>query len=153
MTCPTPLQPTIPRSRWLAALLLAAAKAKLPMQVGRVGPHSHCVRGQLALGSSANQNFISDASFVVTHTSVAVIDAQGSPRLAERLGAEIRMLKPVPISEVIITHYHANHIHGLSYFKTMDAHITADAAAREYIQSDTARLRLRLEASRTNLAP
>jgi len=79
LTCPTPLQPTIPRSRWLAALLLAAAEAELPMQVERVGPHSHCVRGQLALGSSANQNFISDASFVVTHTSVAVIDAQARP--------------------------------------------------------------------------
>ena len=150
MPHPTPLQPTIPRGRWLAALLLAAAEAELPMQVERVGPHSHCVRGQLAQVSSNNQNFISDASFVVTHTSVAVIDAQRSPQ-AERLGAEIRMLTPVPISEVVITHHHADHIYGLSYFKTIDAHIEADAVAKEYIQSDTARLRL--EASRTDLAP
>ena len=82
---------------------------------------------------------------------VFVIDALGSPRLAERLTAEIKKRTSLPISDVILTHYHADHIYGLSYFKLMGAHITAHAAAKEYIQSDTAQLRL--EASRTDLAP
>jgi glyoxylase-like metal-dependent hydrolase (beta-lactamase superfamily II) len=153
----------IPHGVWLARAalgLLLAATAHLaaaadgeqpPMRVEQVGPHSYYVQGQSALGSGANQNFISNAGFVITPTSVVVIDALGSPRLAERLTAEIRKLTPLPISDVILTHYHADHIYGLSYFKTMGAHITAHEAAKEYIQSETARLRL--EASRTDLAP
>ena len=129
----------------------AAEPAGPSMKVEQVGPHSYYVQGLSQLGSSQNQNFISNAGFVITPESVVVIDALGSPRLAERLTAEIRKLTPLPISDVILTHYHADHIYGLQYFKTLGARITAHAAAREYIQSDTARLRL--EASRTDLAP
>ncbi len=152
--------PPISSLAWLAraafGLLLGAAAslasaAEPAMKLEQVGPHSYYVQGQSALGSSENQNFISNAGFVITPKSVVVIDALGSPRLAERLTAEIRKLTPLPISDVILTHYHADHIYGLSYFKALGAHITAHVAAKEYIQSDTARLRL--EASRTDLAP
>lgn len=152
-----PVRPLTSVFAWLGALLLAtstlthAAEAEPPMQVEQVGPHSYYVQGESALGTSANQNFISNAGFVITPTSVVVIDALGSPRLAERLTAEIKKRTPLPISDVILTHYHADHIYGLSYFKAMGAHITAHVAAKEYIQSETAQLRL--EASRTDLAP
>ena len=130
---------------------LAAEPSGPAMKVEQVGPHSYYVQGLSALGSPDNQNFISNAGFVITPTSVVVIDALGSPKLAERLSTEIRKLTQLPISDVILTHYHADHIYGLQYFKALGAHITAHVAAKEYIQSDTARLRL--EASRTDLAP
>ena len=136
---------------WACAGLLRAAPAEPPMQVQQVGPHSYYVQGLAALGTPENQNFISNAGFVITPESVVVIDALGSPKLAERLTAEIRKLTPLPISNVILTHYHADHIYGLQFFKSMGAHITAHETAKEYIQSDTARLRL--QASRTDLAP
>lgn len=136
---------------WATAAMVQAAEPAPAMRVEQVSPHSYYVQGLSALGSSENQNFISNAGFVITPTSVVVIDALGSPKLAERLTTEIRKLTPLPISDVILTHYHADHIYGLQYFKAMGAHITAHVAAKEYIQSDTARLRL--EASRTDLAP
>ncbi|NQW82093.1 MAG: MBL fold metallo-hydrolase, partial [Polaromonas sp.] len=37
------------------------------------------VEGLSAMGSSANQNFISNAGFVITPAGVVVIDALGSP--------------------------------------------------------------------------
>ena len=137
---------------WLGASSALAAEPEGPaMKVEQVGPHSYYVQGLSALGSTENQNFISNAGFVITPESVVVIDALGSPKLAERLTAEIRKLTPLPISNVILTHYHADHIYGLQYFKALGAHITAHESAKEYIQSDTARLRL--QASRTDLAP
>jgi glyoxylase-like metal-dependent hydrolase (beta-lactamase superfamily II) len=153
---------TLRSPSWLASTalgLLIAAGASLAqatgpeptMKVAQVGPHSYYVQGLSQLGSTKNQNFISNAGFVITPTSVVVIDALGSPRLAERLTAEIKKLTPLPISDVILTHYHADHIYGLQYFKQLGAKVTAHVAAKEYIQSDTARLRL--EASRTDLAP
>jgi glyoxylase-like metal-dependent hydrolase (beta-lactamase superfamily II) len=121
------------------------------MMAQRVSPSSWYVEGFSALGTSANQNFISNAAFVVTATGVVVIDALGSPALAERLMAEIRKVTPLPVTHVIVTHYHADHIYGLQAFKAQGARIVAHQAAQEYLNSNAARLRL--EASRNDLAP
>ena len=54
-------------------------------------------QGETALGSASNQNFISNAGFVVTDSSVVVIDALGSPPLAERLLQVVfHLLPPLP---------------------------------------------------------
>ena len=117
----------------------------------RVSQSSWYVEGLGSLGSSANQNFISNAAFVVTSAGVVVVDALGSPALAERLLAEIRKVTPLPVTHVIVTHYHADHIYGLQSFKAKGARIIAHSGAREYINSDTATIRL--QASRQTLAP
>ncbi|MDE2616241.1 MAG: MBL fold metallo-hydrolase [Burkholderiales bacterium] len=121
------------------------------MVARQVSPSAWYVEGVSALGSPANQNFISNAGFVVTPAGVVVIDALGSPALAERLVAEIRKVTPQPITHVILTHYHADHIYGLQTFKALGARIIAHRAAKVYLNSETARLRL--EVSRVELAP
>ncbi len=136
----------------LALLLATGARAEAPaMAAQQVTPSAWYVEGVSALGTPANQNFISNAGFVVTPAGVVVIDALGSPTLAERLMAEIRKVTPRPVTHVIVTHYHADHIYGLQAFKAQGARIIAHGAAREYMNSETARLRL--EVSRVELAP
>jgi glyoxylase-like metal-dependent hydrolase (beta-lactamase superfamily II) len=109
------------------------------------------VQGQSALGSAANQNFISNAGFVITPDGVLVIDALGSPPLALRLLALIRERTSAPVRYVVVTHCHADHIYGLQVFKQAGAQIVAHAGCRDYLASDTARLRL--QASRVDLFP
>ncbi|MGE4089126.1 MAG: MBL fold metallo-hydrolase [Immundisolibacter sp.] len=109
------------------------------------------VQGQSALGSSANRNFISNAGFVITNDGVVVIDALGSPALAEELLAQIRRITPLPVRHVILTHYHADHIYGLQTFKAAGATVIAHRAAGEYLNSETAVQRLK--ASREELFP
>lgn len=121
------------------------------MRAREAAPGCWYVEGLSALGSPANQNFISNAGFVVTSAGVVVIDALGSPALAERLLAEIRKVTAQKVTHVIVTHYHADHIYGLQVFADQGARIIAHQAAREYLNSDTARLRL--QASREELAP
>lgn len=141
----------------LAAVYLAfsfsvAQAGSAPDMVARqVSPSAWYVEGLSALGTSANQNFISNAAFVVTPAGVVVIDALGSPALAIRLIAEIRKVTAQPVTHVIVTHYHADHIYGLQTFKAMGARIIAHRAALAYLNSETAQLRL--EASRQELAP
>ena len=128
-----------------------AAAAPVEMLPREVAPGCWYVEGLSALGSPANQNFISNAGFVVTSDSVVVIDALGSPALAERLLAEIARITPKKVSHVIVTHYHADHVYGLQAFQKAGARILAHQAGREYLFSDTARLRL--QASREELKP
>lgn len=139
------------------ALVLAVSSAGTALAAGpvpraiEVAQHVWFVEGEGALGSAANRNFISNAGFVVTDDGVVVIDALGSPALAEELIGEIRRITRQPIRYVIVTHYHADHIYGLQAFKTAGATIIAQRSGREYLQSDTAQRRL--EASRQELFP
>ena len=147
------------RRRALAVLCLAWPGARaavtdsdLPkLQPQKVADGIWFVQGETALGTAANRNFISNAGFVITGDGVVVIDALGSPSLGAELIASIRRLTLEPIRYVIVTHYHADHVYGLQAFKDVGAEIIAHPAGREYLTSDTARLRL--EASRTDLFP
>ncbi len=137
-----------------AALLLglcAWAHAAEPLQARQVSEKVWFVQGEAALGTPANRNFISNAAFVVTPAGVVVIDALGSPVLAQELLAAVRRVTPLPVRHVIVTHYHADHIYGLQVFKDAGASIWAQRNGREYLGSDTAALRL--QASRQELAP
>ena len=59
------------------------------------------VQGLAALGTSANRNFISNAGFVITQDRVVVIDALGSPDLAQQLGREIKKRTHLPVTDEI----------------------------------------------------
>jgi glyoxylase-like metal-dependent hydrolase (beta-lactamase superfamily II) len=146
-------------ARFLCAFALMAALAPLtfrawaaePLRAERVAPDTWMVQGESALGSAANRNFISNAAFVVTPAGVVVIDALGSPDLARELRAEIGRVTPLPVTHVIVTHYHADHIYGLQVFKEAGATIVAHRQALLYLHSETAQQRLR--ASREELFP
>jgi glyoxylase-like metal-dependent hydrolase (beta-lactamase superfamily II) len=139
---------------WAAVGLWALAggsQAAEPLHAQRVSDTVWFVQGEAALGSQANRNFISNAAFVVTPQGVVVIDALGSPALAEELLAAIRQVTPQPVRTVIVTHYHADHVYGLQAFKAAGARIVAHRSGLEYLNSDTARQRL--AASRDELFP
>lgn len=137
----------------LAALPFFAAAHAQPRQVEatRISASAWFVQGEAALGSPANRNFISNAGFIVTPAGVVVIDALGSPQLARELLAEIRRVTDRPVTHVVVTHYHADHIYGLQEFRRAGVRIVAHRAALEYLNSQTAASRL--EVSRTELAP
>ena len=141
------------RFLWLLALSISgfAHADATPLKAVQVADRVWFVQGQAALGTPDNRNFISNAGFVVTDEGVVVVDALGSPALAQELLAEIKRVTPQPVRYVIVTHYHADHIYGLQTFKAAGATVLAHAKGREYLNSETARQRL--EASRVELAP
>jgi len=117
----------------------------------QVAPHTYFVQGFPELGSSANQNFISNSGFVVTPAGVVVVDALGSPILAQKLIAEIKTVTNQKVIAVIVSHYHADHIYGLQEFQKIGAKIYAQGEGRNYLSSETAKQRL--IASRVDFAP
>jgi glyoxylase-like metal-dependent hydrolase (beta-lactamase superfamily II) len=117
----------------------------------QVASHTYFVQGFPELGSSANQNFISNAGFVVTPAGVVVVDALGSPILAQKLITEIKKVTNQKVVAVIVSHYHADHIYGLQEFQKIGAKIYAQGEGKNYLSSETAKQRL--IASRMDFAP
>lgn len=108
----------------------------------RLSPHVWLFQGLSAAGSKANRNNISNAGLIETPSGLVLVDALGSPALARELLAAAKVISPKPVTHVILTHYHADHIYGLQVFKAAGAQIIAHQAAREYLNSETAALRL-----------
>jgi glyoxylase-like metal-dependent hydrolase (beta-lactamase superfamily II) len=137
------------------SLLLSASMAyaadDLLLKPIQVAPHTYFVQGFAEMGNSKNQNFISNAGFVITPKGVVVVDALGSPVLAKKLIAEIKKITPQKVAAVIVTHYHADHVYGLQEFKNIGAKIYAQGEGRNYLSSETAKQRL--IASRVDFAP
>ena len=128
-----------------------APPSTVPMRLEPVADGTWFVQGVSAMGSAANQNFISNAGFVVADGGVLVVDALGSPPLARQLLALIRQVTPLPVRYVVVTHCHADHIYGLQVFREAGAQIVGHAGCRDALGSDTARQRLAV--SREQLHP
>lgn len=127
----------------VAALCAGPSLAAGPaVKAEPVAPDVWFVQGEAAMGSAANRNFVSNAGFVATGDGVVVVDALGSPELAEELIAEIRRVTREPIRFVVVTHFHADHIYGLQAFQAAGAKVVAHPAAREYLGSELAQRRL-----------
>lgn len=127
---------------FLASVLPAAQAGAQELKPIRVSEHAWYVQGDSSMASAANRGFNSNAGFVVTRTSVVVIDALGTPPLGEALVAAIRQVSDKPIRRVILTHYHADHFYGLAAFKAAGAEVWAHRAGREYFTSGEAAARL-----------
>ncbi len=140
-----------------AALLLAPSLAlcmALPaaaLEPIRVSPSVYYIQGNSGIPSQANRGHTSNAGFVVTKDGVVVFDALGTPVLGTELADAIRKVTPLPIRRVIVSHYHADHIYGLQPLKDRGAQIWAHRAARAYLESEAAQLRL--AERRKSLAP
>jgi glyoxylase-like metal-dependent hydrolase (beta-lactamase superfamily II) len=142
--------------RIFVALILFVASSAFageahPLVAQQVSPSAWYVQGESALGSPANRNFISNAGFIDTPAGVVAIDALGSPALARELIAEAKRRTGKDVTLVILTHYHADHVYGLQEFKRVGAKVIAQRGGLDYLNSQTAQLRL--EASRKELAP
>jgi len=135
----------------LLSASIAYATDDLLLKPIQVAQHTYFVQGFAEMGSSKNQNFISNAGFVITPKGVVVVDALGSPVLAKKLIAEIKKITPQKVVAVIVTHYHADHVYGLQEFKNIGAKIYAQGEGRNYLSSETAKQRL--IASRIDFAP
>jgi glyoxylase-like metal-dependent hydrolase (beta-lactamase superfamily II) len=124
--------------------------ATVDMKLQRVSERVYYVQGASGIATD-NQGFISNASAIVTSEGVVIVDALGSPSLAERFLALVRGVTDKPVVKVILTHYHADHIYGLQVFKDLGAEVIAPGGFQDYLDAPTAAERL--AERRVSLAP
>jgi len=120
------------------------------MNLKKVSEHVYFVQGARGIATD-NQGFISNATVVIDDKGITVIDALGSPSLAEQLLSQVREISDLPIKRIIATHYHADHIYGLQVFEDRGAVVYAPYGVHEYLNSEAAANRL--EERRFSLEP
>ena len=148
-------------SLWLVGFILcspiAAAefefsypRSTVDMRLKQVSEHVYFVRGATGVATD-NQGFISNSVAIIAEDGITIVDALGSPSLAEQMLSLIREISDLPIKRVIATHYHADHIYGLQVFEDLGAEIIAPYGVDDYLNSPNAVERL--EERRFSLEP
>lgn len=123
---------------------------EIEMPLQRVSEHVYYVQGAAGIATD-NMGFISNAAAIVTDDGVIVVDALGSPSLAQQFLDALREVTEQPIKAVIVTHYHADHIYGLQVFEDLGAEIIAPGGYQDYLDAPVAAERL--EERRLSLSP
>ncbi|MCM2474216.1 quinoprotein relay system zinc metallohydrolase 2 [Rhizobium sp. CG5] len=84
-------------------------------------------RGVVAEPDPANAGDVANIAFVIGSGSIAVIDAGGSRQVGEELYLAIRERSALPISHLILTHMHPDHVFGAGPLKEAGATILGQA--------------------------
>ena len=102
--------------------------AQLPaLETQQIAPGVYVHQSAAEQLSPQNRGRIANLSFVIGSKTVAVIDAGGSRSEGEALYAAIRKQTDKPISHLILTHMHPDHILGAEVFSEAGAAILANA--------------------------
>jgi len=148
-----PKQATVEKQSLSSYKLYAAEKypaSQVNMTLVKLSEHVYFVQGKAAIATQ-NEGFISNAVAVISNTEIVVFDALGSPSLAQLFVQKIREISDKPITKVVVSHYHADHIYGLQVFKSMGAKIIAPYGYADYLNAPIAQQRL--QERRKSLAP
>ena len=120
----------------------ALAEPAITLEPQQVGPHTYFFEGASGMATEENKGFMSNAGFIVTTDGVLVFDTLGTPALGQAMVDAIRDTTDQPISRVIVSHYHADHVYGLQAFKAAGAEVWAHEAGKGYSRSEDALERL-----------
>jgi quinoprotein relay system zinc metallohydrolase 2 len=113
-----------------AVLLLGwtlASAAADPLAVSQVAPGVFVHQGPHEDFTPANAGGIANLGFVVGERSVAVVDSGGNRRQGEELLAAVRARTALPISHVVNTHVHPDHLLGNVAFQGTGAAVVGHA--------------------------
>lgn len=101
---------------WIVALLFCKIAYAAPLPVTEVAPGVYVHQGVHEDLNEGYHGDICNIGFVVGKRSVAVIDSGGNLHIGQQLREAIRKVTDLPITHVINTHVHPDHIFGNAAF-------------------------------------
>ena len=94
----------------------AEALRHQPLALTEIAPGIHVSHGVHAEAAPDNEGAIANVGFVVGAERVAVIDSGGCLLWGQRLHEAVRRVTPLPISHLVQTHMHPDHVFGAAAF-------------------------------------
>lgn len=116
-------------------------RAGAALSVSEIAPGVFVHKGAVAEPDAQNGGDVSNLGFVIGDRAVAVIDSGGAAWIGEALYRAIRAQTDLPVSYVILTHMHPDHVFGASVFGDAQVvghrHLARALAERQenYLQS------------------
>ncbi|SHN15778.1 quinoprotein relay system zinc metallohydrolase 2 [Roseibium suaedae] len=98
------------------------------LSVTEIAPGVFVHEGRIEEPGAENAGDVSNSGFIIGKTSVAVIDAGGSRLTGERLYRALRHQTDLPVSHLILTHMHPDHVLGASVFREAGASVVGHPA-------------------------
>ncbi|MBD8891036.1 quinoprotein relay system zinc metallohydrolase 2 [Roseibium litorale] len=93
------------------------------LDVTEISPGVFVHEGAIAEPGPGNAGDVSNSGFVIGKSSVAVIDSGGSRQAGEQLYRALRQHTDLPVSHLILTHMHPDHVLGASVFREAGARV------------------------------
>lgn len=97
------------------------------LEVVEIAPRVFAHLGRVAEPNAANRGDVSNLGFVIGGAGVAVIDTGSAPWMGEALWRAIRTRTDLPVTDVILTHMHPDHVFGTGVFMAMGARVWGHA--------------------------
>lgn len=128
----------------------SAARAEIPdiLPTLEVAPGIWIHNGVHGLANPSNGGDIANIGFVAGKDSVAVIDTGGCAKIGQALLASVNKLAGKPVSHVISTHMHPDHVLGNAAFRGSKPAFTGH---HKLLRSLATRSEIYLEAAKENL--
>ncbi|WP_306144959.1 quinoprotein relay system zinc metallohydrolase 2 [Roseibium sp. MMSF_3412] len=95
---------------------LACQRSPAGLSLQEIADGIYVHTGDVSEPNPGNRGDIANLGFVVGDRSIAVIDAGGSRAVGEAFYRAIRSVSSLPISHLILTHVHPDHLFGASVF-------------------------------------
>lgn len=104
------------------------------LKFSEVVPGIYLHRGKHEEMQASNHGDIANIGFIIGSSSVAVIDPGGSPKIGQLMRNAIEATTSLPISHVILTHVHPDHIFGSSAFADVRHVVAHEKFSRALVQ-------------------
>lgn len=124
--------------KWmLAALLLSflgvasAAPKMAPPKVVKINERVYALLGPLGVPSKHNQGYMVNSTVIIGDQGVILVDSGASDEVGSHLRQAVAKLTPKPVTHVINTHHHGDHVLGNIVFK--EAEVISSEICREMV--------------------
>lgn len=125
-------RPAAPAARWREDLVPHGAPACQPagaaLSFAEQAPGLFVHKGAVAEADRRNGGDISNIAFIIGAQSVAVIDSGSARWIGEAVWRAIRARTDLPVSHIVLTHMHPDHVFGASVFEAAGAQVVGHAA-------------------------
>ena len=97
---------------------VAWAEARIPEpKVVKINERVYALLGPMGLPSSHNQGYMVNSTVIVGDQGVILVDSGGTDEVGRHLAKVIARITPKPVTHIINTHHHGDHVLGNVAFK------------------------------------
>lgn len=112
---------------------VAMAASSIPQpKVVKINDHVYALLGPLGIPNKHNQGYMVNSTVIIGEQGVILVDSGASDEIGAHIANTIGKLTPKPVTHIVNTHHHGDHVLGNIAFK--NAEIISSGQCREMVK-------------------